>query len=248
MTGVQTCALPICVPPQLTLSAASLEFGNQAVNVTSAPKTFTIRNTGYGDATLSNLNVRSIIPFGPNNIDQYSMTNDCGSLPRTLAVGAFCTVTVTFKPTSTGNKAGPYVNINVPNGTTVNGGFLGTAAVALTGTGAPAVMGFTWSATEAVGNWATNAGARTIVVTNTGLSASTLANNNPVRVANSTQTQFSLVTNGTTCTAGKVLQPNQSCDVIVSRNRNNNNSARGSLIVTTSNMANATATQNLTGN
>ncbi len=79
--------------PVASISSASLAFGNQSVNTTSAPSSVTLTNTG--DATL---NISGISTSG-----DFSQTNNCAS---TLAGGASCSVSVTFKPTATGNRTG----------------------------------------------------------------------------------------------------------------------------------------------
>ena len=75
--------------PKVTFSPASLTFGGQAVGTSSAPQTVTLTNSG--SATLSISGVKT----GPD----YSQTNTCGT---SVAAGASCTFSVTFKPTKTG--------------------------------------------------------------------------------------------------------------------------------------------------
>ncbi|WP_063825134.1 discoidin domain-containing protein [Catelliglobosispora koreensis] len=81
------------VGPQLSLSASSLAFGNQAVNTTSAPQNVTVTNTGNGAASLGAINVTG----------NFARTTTCGA---TLNAGASCSVAVTFTPTSAGTKSG----------------------------------------------------------------------------------------------------------------------------------------------
>jgi hypothetical protein len=83
-------------PGVITLSAANLIFASQIVNSSSAPQSFTVTNTGGQPVS-----VTSVVANG-----DFSESNDCGA----LATGQKCTVTVTFKPSKTGNLSG---NISV---------------------------------------------------------------------------------------------------------------------------------------
>jgi hypothetical protein len=98
-----------------TLSAnpTSLAFGNQTVNTTSAGRAVTITNTGSVAATVSSVSVSG----------EFAQTNNC----TTLAAGASCTATVTFRPTTAVAKTGTLtVASNASNP---------SLTVALTGTG-----------------------------------------------------------------------------------------------------------------
>ena len=64
-----------------------LSFGNVSINYTSPPQFVTVTNTGLGLLTFTNIQVTG------NNASSYSATS-CAS----LAPGAKCTITVTFKP------------------------------------------------------------------------------------------------------------------------------------------------------
>jgi arylsulfatase A len=79
-----------------TVSPTSLKFGKVSRGTTSAPKTITVTNT---TSTVA-LPIVSIALAG-SNPSQYAQTNNC---PAQLSAGASCTVTVTFKPTSSGSK------------------------------------------------------------------------------------------------------------------------------------------------
>jgi F5/8 type C domain/Pectate lyase superfamily protein/Abnormal spindle-like microcephaly-assoc'd, ASPM-SPD-2-Hydin len=103
---------PTSSPPapsgQLTADPASVTFGTQNVNTTSAPRTVTIRNTGTAAAPISSVSTEG----------DFAQTNNC---PSSLAVNATCTANVTFRPTATGARNG---NLRI-----------GALAVPLTGTG-----------------------------------------------------------------------------------------------------------------
>ena len=80
----------------LGVSPASLDFGDQPVGTTSAPKRVTLTNTGNLDVTISNITASG----------DFARSNSCPISPSTLAKGASCTIDVTFTPTATGNRTG----------------------------------------------------------------------------------------------------------------------------------------------
>jgi F5/8 type C domain/Pectate lyase superfamily protein/Abnormal spindle-like microcephaly-assoc'd, ASPM-SPD-2-Hydin len=98
----------------LAASPTSLSFGNEAVGSTSSAQTVTVTNTGGAAASVS-----SVSASGP-----FAETNTCGS---SIAAGASCTVSVTFKPTAAGAASG---NLTVASNATD-----ATLTVPLTGTG-----------------------------------------------------------------------------------------------------------------
>jgi uncharacterized repeat protein (TIGR03803 family) len=78
----------------LSLSPSSLSFGNQAVNTTSAPRTVILTN----GSPLLPIPVTGLTLTG-----DFSQTNDCGT---SIPAGGNCTVSVTFRPTASGNRTG----------------------------------------------------------------------------------------------------------------------------------------------
>ena len=98
--------------PALSASPSSLTFGNQAVGSTSAAQNVTVTDSGTSAATISGITVS-----GP-----FAETSTCGS---SLAVGASCTISATFKPTAAGSATG---SISVA-------GNAATLTVPLSGTG-----------------------------------------------------------------------------------------------------------------
>ena len=79
------------IAPISTLSSTLLSFPTTAVNVTSAPLSFTITNSGS-----ATLNLTSIVLGGTNASNFAISSNTCGA---SLAVGTpACTVSVTFTP------------------------------------------------------------------------------------------------------------------------------------------------------
>jgi hypothetical protein len=79
-----------------SVSPTTLEFGTVARNTTSAAKTVEISNIG----TVV-LPIKSILIGGTNAL-RFTQTNNC---PAMVPVGSTCTVSVVFKPTSTGSKS-----------------------------------------------------------------------------------------------------------------------------------------------
>jgi hypothetical protein len=118
-----------------TLSAnpSSLTFGSTTVGATSAAQTVTVQNTGNAAASIT-----SIVASG-----DFAQTNTCGS---SLAAGASCTISVTFKPTASGSRTGSItITSNAVNSPTT---------ISLTGTGAASntnlALGKTMSASSSV--------------------------------------------------------------------------------------------------
>lgn len=81
----------------VTISPASLAFGSVNVGTTSAAKTTTLTNGGSSTITINNIAVT-----GTNSGDFLIASKTCGS---SLAKSASCTISVTFKPTTTGSRA-----------------------------------------------------------------------------------------------------------------------------------------------
>ena len=82
--------------PLVTLSPTSLNFGTQLFGTTSGPQYVTLTNTG-GVA----LDITSIAASA-----NFSQTNNCGS---SVAAGASCTITVTFRPHTVGTITGTVI-------------------------------------------------------------------------------------------------------------------------------------------
>ncbi|MFZ2235167.1 MAG: choice-of-anchor D domain-containing protein [Dokdonella sp.] len=78
----------------LTITPATVDFGNQSVGITSAPSTVTLANTG--DATLNVTTLTAATsPFA-------RMGGTCSAAPIAITAGGSCTVTYTFTPTASG--------------------------------------------------------------------------------------------------------------------------------------------------
>jgi probable HAF family extracellular repeat protein len=81
--------------PIATLSPTSLTFSTQVIRTTSAAETVALKNTGATSLTIS-----SIAITGTDHAD-FAQTHTCGS---SLAVGASCSISVTFSPTASGTR------------------------------------------------------------------------------------------------------------------------------------------------
>jgi hypothetical protein len=95
-----------------SINPTSVEFGNQLVNTTSAPRAVTVTNTGSTPQP-----VRGRINGTPGQWQDFASTNDC---PTMLAVGASCTLNITFTPSATGSRGA----VLVVDGTNDEGGFV----------------------------------------------------------------------------------------------------------------------------
>lgn len=82
--------------PAANVNPTSIAFGNQRSGTTSSPRTVTLTNTGAANLSISK------VQLGGSNSGQFARNNAC---PSSLAPGASCQVTVTFKPTSKGDKS-----------------------------------------------------------------------------------------------------------------------------------------------
>jgi Abnormal spindle-like microcephaly-assoc'd, ASPM-SPD-2-Hydin len=78
----------------ITVSPASINFGNQATGTTSAATPVTVTNTGNSTVTFT-----SIAVTGTNG-SSFGQTNNCGT---SLTAGSTCKVNVTFSPATTGS-------------------------------------------------------------------------------------------------------------------------------------------------
>ena len=78
------------------LTPTSLSFGSVTVGTTSAVKTVTLKNVGTTAITITSVTIAGTDP------GDFGETQTCGS---SLAASASCTISVTFKPTVTGNRS-----------------------------------------------------------------------------------------------------------------------------------------------
>jgi hypothetical protein len=80
--------------PTATLSAQSLSFGSTAIGATNTAPAIKLTNSGTAPLTITG------ITFTGTNATSFSQTDTCGT---SVAAGAFCSITITFKPTQSGS-------------------------------------------------------------------------------------------------------------------------------------------------
>ena len=78
------------------LTPTSLSFGKVTVGTTSSVMTATLKNVGTTAITITSITLAGLDP------GDYAQTNGCAS---SLAASASCTISVTFKPTTTGARS-----------------------------------------------------------------------------------------------------------------------------------------------
>ena len=122
---IQTVGLLGGATNTITISPASLSFGNQAVNSTSAAQTVTITNTGNTTVTVPSI----IAPVGFGETD--NCTNSGGLVPVGASGQMSCLIMVTFAPASVGAFSGSLMITDSAQGS--------PHSVMLTGTGTAAV-------------------------------------------------------------------------------------------------------------
>jgi Abnormal spindle-like microcephaly-assoc'd, ASPM-SPD-2-Hydin len=177
-----------------TVSPTSLAFGTETTNVASGAQSLTVRNTGSGALPITS------ITLSGSNTNQFSQSNTCGS---SVAVGATCTISAVFKPTSTGSKTAK-LNVNA-------GGGAGTQTAALSGTGvappytvSPTSLAFGSQPHGSVSQ------PQSVTVTNTGsvaLSISITLSGSNTKQFSQTNTCGTSLGVGATCTITVVFKP-----------------------------------------
>ena len=181
--------------PVLSVSTASLTFTG-LVNVASAAQVVTVTNSGLAPMSISG------IVLGGTNANQFARTTTCTT---TLAAGASCTVSVTFKATTVGAKAASLsVNVAAPAVSQV---------VALSGVGQAPVLALA-PASLAFGTVARGAAsvAQAVTVSNTGnapltISSITLTGKSATSFVISASTCGTSVAAGATCSVSVQLKP-----------------------------------------
>jgi chitodextrinase len=83
--------------PLVNLNAAIVDFGQQAIAVTTGGKDVTIANVGGVPLTIGSIGISGA------NASDFAQTNTCGS---TLGGDNSCTITVTFTPSAAGLRSG----------------------------------------------------------------------------------------------------------------------------------------------
>jgi hypothetical protein len=128
---------------------SALTFGSQAVATTSPPQFVFITNSGTGALALT----------GITTAGDFGAVNNCGA---TLAVGASCTVAVTFTPTAAGTRSGTLSLADDASGSPQTVAITGTGQTASVTAGTPPGS-YTVTITGAVGTLS-HVGAVTLTV------------------------------------------------------------------------------------
>jgi hypothetical protein len=121
---VATSATAVTSGPHASLSPTSLTFSTQGIGTTSAAKAVTLRNTGTASLTITSMAITGV------NAVEFAQTHSCGS---SLAAGASCTISVTFKPMARGTRTAALSLADNAAGS--------PQLVTLSGTGSPLLTG-----------------------------------------------------------------------------------------------------------
>jgi mono/diheme cytochrome c family protein len=182
--------------PAASLSSATLAFGNQVLQTSSATMTATLTNRGSANLVLS-----SVTLGGTNSVD-FTRSGTC-AVALTLAPAQSCTVNAVFRPTAIG-----------PRSATVTIGHNAspaTSTVSLTGTGmsAPTPAAALTATTLAFNNQVvgTTSTTRTVAISNTGTATLTLGT---ITITGNYPGDFA----ATGC-SGASVAPNASCTISV---------------------------------
>jgi len=182
--------------PAVVLDKSTIAFGNQSVNLSSAATTVTVTSNGTAPATLA-------AALSGTNANQFVLVNNCGTTP--LVPPATCTLTVSFRPTSSGNKVATLT-------VTPTGGTART--VTLTGTGIVGTLALSPTTTQGFGNLAvgSTSAAKAITLTNSSTTASVamIPSGTVISFTGTNQTQFAQTND---CPA--VLAPRGTCTISV---------------------------------
>jgi subtilase family serine protease len=185
------------VGPAVSLSHTALTFPSTAVGYPAAVQSVTLKNTGNAALTMAN----PAFTITGTNASSFSKTTTCGA---SVAVGASCSVTLTFTPKALGSLSAVLKVADNAAGS--------PQIVDLSGTGkapAPAVTLSVPSLVFSVTQVGTSAATKQLTVTNTGTAALTWSNP-AVSISGAGAGSYSQTN---TCT--KALAVNADCVIIV---------------------------------
>ncbi len=182
--------------PTISLTAPSLTFASQTVGTSSAPQLITVSNTGTAALSITALTL------GGAAAADFARAGTC-SAGMSIAVGASCSIQVTFMPTLAGARAATLTVAHNATG--------GSSTIALNGTATPTpaaatVEPATLTFTQQVGSTSV---AQTATLTNSGGSPLTI---NAIALAGTSMAEYAIATGGT-CAAGTVVNGGASCTV-----------------------------------
>lgn len=191
--NTQTVTVTVINHPTVNLSASSVNFASQPVGTSSAAQSVTLTN----QSTVLAVTGLTIAASG-----DFSETDNCGT---GLAPSAFCTISVTFKPTATGTRTGSITltdnAIGSPQSVSLTGIGINAPAISL----APASLTFS---SQRVGS---QSPAQPVTMTNTGnatlnISSINITGLNPSDF-NQTNTCNSTLAPSATCTINVTFKP-----------------------------------------
>ncbi|MFB7496528.1 choice-of-anchor D domain-containing protein [Streptomyces sp. NPDC056161] len=175
-------------PGGLTGSPGLLSFAARQVGTTSPAQTVTVTNGGTSAAPIGSVTVTG----------DYAQTNTCGT---SLAAGASCTVSVTFRPTATGTRTGTLTVPSTAPGGPVTAGLTGVGSNGVSLSASPAGLSF---ASRVVG---TTSPAQTVTVTNNGTATADLGTVATTGDFAQTNTCGTTLAAGASCTANVTFAP-----------------------------------------
>ena len=173
-----------------SLSAVTLNFGNQPILTAGSPQTITLTNTGQMALTITAVSVTGA------NAGDFAETNTCPLSPGSLAATDSCTITVTLTPSAPGSRVAA---VNIADNATAGS----PQVVSLIGTGIGGSVGLSAASlsfgTQSVGS---TSAAQGITVTNTGnanltITRITVTGSNAGDFAETNTCSGSLAVNGT---------------------------------------------------
>ena len=184
------------IQPAITITPASLNFGDQEVSTTSAEGTVTIANSGSADLTISSVSM-------PNAPFAQTASGTC-SIPGVLTPASTCTLSYTFSPTVIGTQSTSIVVTSDAPSSPDSFSLVGNGVMPVVAVN-PAAVNFDDIETVLVGN---QSAAQTIQVSNTGTTPLIIDN---VTIAGSNAGDFDISSNG--CPDGTILNSGLSCNV-----------------------------------
>jgi subtilase family serine protease len=178
--------------PTVSLSPTSLTFASTNVGSSSAAQAVTLKNTGTGALTVSNVSLTG------SGAAAYAQTSTCGT---SLVAGGSCSISVTFNPTAVGAAAASLSLADNATGTPQ------TVALSGTGVGVPVVSLSPASLSFASTLDGSSSAAQAVTLKNTGTAALTITG------ASFTGTGASAYAQTNTC--GTSLATSASCTITV---------------------------------
>jgi probable HAF family extracellular repeat protein len=175
--------------PNEALTPTSLSFGTVAIGTISAAKTVTLKNIGTASLTISSIAITG------TNAANFAQTHTCGT---SLAVGASCTISVTFNPTASGTRTAA---LSVSDNAAGSPQKMSLSGIGTTAKLSPTSLNF---GTVAIG---ATSSAKTITLTNVGTATFTISG---IAITGANPADFAQ-----THTCGSSLGAGASCSITV---------------------------------